>query len=174
MDVRHQRIRGQRDDAAGLCDAVRTRTGSRPQSSESEPILIVGVNIVWLFTRVRIDMPFVETQCRNNTAVASFPRRAKLRAGRQGLDASIEAATPGESPSHRNNFCPVVIHPNDRNGLRRSGVEIRCESPLDAREVEIALNGGCIGSDITPAHFQSLRRGKKTRAWPRRPRASSS
>src|SRR5260221_11760362 len=112
MDFRHQRIRRQRDDAAGLCDVVRTRTGSRPKSSESEHILIVWANIVWLFTRVRIDMPFVETQCRNNTAAAPFPSRTSLRAGGPGLDAGIEAATPVDAPRRRNNFHPVGLHPN--------------------------------------------------------------
>src|SRR5277367_6350931 len=100
MYFRNDCVRREGDDAATLCDGVRIRTRGCPQSSEAEHILIIRVNIVWLFTCVRIDMPFIKAQCRNNTATASFPGLFRVSVARQALDRSIEACTPGESPSH--------------------------------------------------------------------------
>src|ERR1700679_3495175 len=100
MDFRHQRGCRQGDDAAALCDGVRIRARSCPQSSEAEHILIVRVNIVWLYTCIRIDMPLIKTQSRNDAALASFPRLSKISAAGQGLYRRIEAAAPAESPSH--------------------------------------------------------------------------
>src|ERR1700689_2098684 len=109
MDFRDERTRRQGNDAATLCDGVRIHVRSCPQSSEAEHILIVRVNIVWLYTCIRIDMPLIKTQCRNNAAVASFPRLSKVSAAGQGLHRRIEAAAPGESPSHHDPCGSAVI-----------------------------------------------------------------
>src|ERR1700689_5180264 len=100
MDFRDERACRQSDNAAALCDGVRIRMRSCPQSSEAEHILIVRVNIVWLLTCVRIDMPFIETQCRNKATAASLPRFPRVSAARQRFDRCVEAAAPGESPAH--------------------------------------------------------------------------
>src|SRR5580692_5665775 len=160
MDFRDERACRQSDNAAALCDGVRIRMRSCPQSSEAEHILIVRVNIVWLFTCIRIDMPFIKTHRRNNAAAASFPRLSKLSAARQGLDRRIEAAAPGESPSHHDTRGSAVIGADDRNNLCGGGVEVRRESPSRTFECEFALNARRIRADIAPAHPQSLRRGK--------------
>src|ERR1700685_1631778 len=112
MDFRDERICWESDDAAALCDAVRIRNRSRPQSSEAEHILIVRVNIVWLLTCVRIDMPFIETQGRNNTAAASSPRLSEISAGRQRLNRSVETATRGKSPAHHGGRRLAVVGAN--------------------------------------------------------------
>src|ERR1700722_17216454 len=129
MNFRKQGVRREGDDAAALCDGVRIHTRACPQSSEAEHILIVRVNIVWLFTCLRIDMPFIKTQCRNNAAVASFPRLAKVSAARQALDRGIEAAASVESPSHHDAFASAGIRADNGNHLPGSRVEIRRESP---------------------------------------------
>jgi hypothetical protein len=158
--IRNQRVRRQGDDAAALCDGVRIHARSRPQSSEAEHILNVGVNIVWLFTCVRIDMPLVKTQCRNSAAAAALPRLSKLNAARQGFGRGIEAAVSGESPSHHDTFGPAVIGASHGNNLRRRCVEIRREIPFRGDELEFAPDARAIRTDIAPAHHQSLRRGK--------------
>src|ERR1700722_8183774 len=105
-------------------------------------------------------MPFIETQCRNNAAVASFPGLAKVSAARQTLDRGIEAAAPGESPSHHHPRSPAVVGANHGDRLSRNRVEIRRKSPSRAYESEFALYARRSRADIAPAHFESLRRGK--------------
>src|ERR1700722_12701446 len=127
MNFRKQGVRREGDDAAALCDGVRIHTRACPQSSEAEHILIVRVNIVWLFTCVRIDMPFIKAQCRNNAAAPSFPGLSRLSAARQALDRDIEAAGPGESPVRHDALSFAVVGANNGNRLPRGCVEIRRE-----------------------------------------------
>ena len=152
MDLRDQRAGGKRDDAAALCDAVRNRARSRPQTSEAEHILVVRVNIVWLFTCIRIDMPFIKPQRRNNAASGAFPGLSKISIARQGLDGDIEAAVSGEAPTHHHGFGSPVVGANRGNGLPRGRVEISREFPARGGECEFALDAERSGTDIAPAH----------------------
>src|ERR1700690_1855203 len=117
MAFRDEGICWESEEATALCDAGRIRNRSRPQSSEAEHILNVRVNIVWLFPCVRIDMPFIETQCRNNAAATSFPQLSKIGAGRQRLNRSIETAARGKSPAHHDDRRLAFGGANDGNNL---------------------------------------------------------
>jgi hypothetical protein len=58
--------------AAALCDGVRIRTRSCPQSSEAEHTLIVGVNIVWLLNAAATPFPRLSKPSAAHMAPANF------------------------------------------------------------------------------------------------------